>query len=394
MGLGSGSLEELVMVRSFSPLPDPQFWQGRRVLLTGHTGFKGSWLALWLLQLGAEVHGFSLAPDTEPSLWQQLNLVSDQVVSGPGLLRHRLGDVRDAELLAAVVGEVRPEVVLHLAAQPLVRRSYADPLGTWSTNVLGTLHLLEALRCLEHPCAAVMITTDKVYRNQEWQHSYRESDPLGGHDPYSSSKAAAELAIASWRNSFCGPSPHQTPWLALASVRAGNVIGGGDWSEDRLVPDLIRSLLAGVPLPLRSPGSTRPWQHVLEPVCAYLLLAEQLFLHHDPGSSLRNPYADAFNIGPSLASNRSVGELVSLSRRFWPLAEVHGSSPMAADLHEASLLNLCSDLAYHRLGWQPRWDFEVTVQRTMDWYRRQQLEGEAALSLCQEQIAAFTGSSL
>ena len=381
------------MPRSLSPLPSPGFWQGRRVLLTGHTGFKGSWLALWLLQLGAEVYGLALAPDTVPSLWQQLNLSSGLVVPAQHSLHHQLGDLRDAALVSAVVSQVRPEVVLHLAAQPLVRRSYADPLGTWSTNVLGTLHLLEALRCLDHPCAAVMITTDKVYRNQEWQHSYRESDSLGGHDPYSSSKAAAELAIASWRSSFTGLAAHQTPWLALASVRAGNVIGGGDWSEDRLVPDLIRALQAGEPLPLRSPGSTRPWQHVLEPACAYLVLAERLLQHHDPGAPDRNAFAAAFNIGPALASNRSVGELVDLARKHWPEVEAAQPLSQASDLHEASLLNLCSDLAYHRFGWQPRWDFEATVARTIDWYRRQLLEGESALSLCQQQIAAYSAAS-
>jgi CDP-glucose 4,6-dehydratase len=233
--------------------PDRAFWSGRRVLLTGHTGFKGSWLALWLLDLGAKVIG----------LFAQLQL--DQ------RLDHRIGDIRDPSVLSGLVAETRPQVVLHLAAQPLVRRSYAEPAATWATNVMGTIHLLEALRRLEAPCTAVLITTDKVYRNNEWLYGYRENDPLGGHDPYSSSKAAAELAIASWRASFCGNQPHQTPHLRIASARAGNVIGGGDWAADRIVPDAMRALAKHETIGVRNPGATRPWQHVLEPLGGYML---------------------------------------------------------------------------------------------------------------------------
>jgi CDP-glucose 4,6-dehydratase len=225
------------------------------VLLTGHTGFKGSWLALWLLELGAQVTGLALPPDTEPNLFAQLGLERR--------LDHRVGDIRDADRVASLVNEVRPQVVLHLAAQPLVRRSYAEPTATWATNVMGSIHLLEALRRLQEPCTAVLITTDKVYRNNEWLYGYRENDPLGGHDPYSSSKAAAELAIASWRASFCGSLPHQSPHLRIASARAGNVIGGGDWAEDRIVPDVMRALGGGQPIGVRNPVATRPWQHVL-----------------------------------------------------------------------------------------------------------------------------------
>ena len=252
--------------------PDPAFWQGKRVLLTGHTGFKGSWLALWLCELGAQVTGFALAPDTQPSLFDQLGLA--------GRLDHHIGDLRDPAALRELVAASQPEVVLHLAAQPLVRRSYAEPVLTWETNVLGTIHLIEALRPLAHPCAAVLITTDKVYRNNEWLYGYRENDPLGGHDPYSSSKAAAELAISSWRASYCGSLPHQSPHLRLASARAGNVIGGGDWAADRIIPDTVRSLRAGEPITLRNPTATRPWQHVLEPLGGYLALAEALAIEH------------------------------------------------------------------------------------------------------------------
>jgi len=266
--------------------PQRAFWRGRRVLLTGHTGFKGSWLAFWLTELGAQVTGIALPPETEPNLFDQLELAQR--------LEHRLGDLRDPDVLAELVTETQPEVVLHLAAQPLVRRSYVEPASTWATNVMGTIHLLEALRRLETPCAAVLITTDKVYRNNEWLYGYRENDPLGGHDPYSASKAAAEIAIASWRSSFCGPGAHQTPHLRIATARAGNVIGGGDWAADRIVPDAIRALAAGQPIPVRNPLATRPWQHVLDCLAGYLLYAQTL--------EEREIVADALNFGPPLTT--------------------------------------------------------------------------------------------
>jgi CDP-glucose 4,6-dehydratase len=351
--------------------PNSSFWSGRRVLLTGHTGFKGSWLALWLLELGAHVTGLALPPETEPSLFTQLELERS--------LQHHLGDIRDAALLKELVAQTRPELVLHLAAQPLVRRSYAEPAATWATNVMGTIHLLEALRRLEEPCTAVLITTDKVYRNNEWLYGYRENDPLGGHDPYSSSKAAAELAIASWRASFCGSLPHQSPQLRIASARAGNVIGGGDWAADRIVPDAMRALGRGEPIGVRNPAATRPWQHVLEPLGGYLLLAERLSA--DPS------LADAFNFGPQLEANRSVRELVAAALRHWPGSWVDQSDPQAP--HEASLLNLVIDKAHHQLGWAPRWDFTTTVERTVGWYRQVQ-EGQAsALACCLADLEAF-----
>jgi len=284
-----------------------QFWAGRRVLLTGHSGFKGAWLLLWLQELGAQVWGYALPPEPGADLFAAL------ATNRPAGAQwhHRLGDLAEADLLAAVVQECQPQVVLHLAAQPLVRRSYADPLGTWRTNVLGSLQLLEALKTLQQPCALVMVTTDKVYANQEWVYGYRENDRLGGHDPYSASKAAAELAIASWRASFCGSSPHQTPHLAIATARAGNVIGGGDWAADRIVPDAMRALAAGQPIAVRNPAATRPWQHVLEPLGGYLLLAQQLAEAQSSGAD-PNPHAEAFNFGPQLEANRTVRELVRL----------------------------------------------------------------------------------
>lgn len=378
-----------------APLPSPAFWAGRRVLLTGHTGFKGSWLTLWLLRLGAEVHGISLPPDDSVPLWQALQL--ETCPPPTGSLSSAWLDINDSEALAAHVRSIEPELVLHLAAQPLVRRSYLEPALTWRTNVLGTIHLLEALRRLPGPCSLVAITTDKVYANREWEHGYRESDPLGGHDPYSSSKAAAELAIASWRDSFCGSSTHQKPDLAIASMRAGNVIGGGDWSADRIVPDLIRALGSGGSLQLRAPASTRPWQHVLEPLAAYLLLAERLRGHR------LADFTTSFNIGPPLSSNRSVLDLVQTALTSWPGAgqEVVQLDPAAAaSPHEAGLLHLSSDRAQQRLGWRPRWDFDATVAQTMGWYHRHhQLRAAAAASapaiqaLCQEQISLYLEAS-
>ena len=357
--------------------PDPTFWDGRRVLLTGHTGFKGSWLSLWLLSMGARVTGVALEPDPGPSLYAALGLANaDQ----PSRLSDRRADIRDAETLATLVAAADPEVVLHLAAQPLVRRSYLDPLGTWATNVQGSLNLLESLRPLDHPCAVVMVTTDKVYANREWCYGYRESDRLGGHDPYSASKAAAELAIASWRASFSGTAPHQTPHLAIASARAGNVIGGGDWGADRIVPDAMRSCAAGEPLILRNPGATRPWQHVLEPLSGYLQLAEALSA--DPAG-----HADAWNFGPHPESNRPVRDLVEALHLHWPGQWEDQSDPLAP--HEAGLLHLVIDKAQHRLGWLPRWDFATTVARTAGWYRGV-ADGDSALALCQADLDCYT----
>lgn len=351
--------------------PDPAFWRGKRVLLTGHTGFKGSWLAFWLLELGAKVSGLALPPETEPSLFAQLQL--------DRRLDHRLGDIRMAQVVADLVEEVQPQVVLHLAAQPLVRRSYEEPTATWATNVMGTINLLEALRSLQHACTAVFVTTDKVYRNYEWLYGYRENDPLGGHDPYSSSKAAAELAIASWRSSFCGDSPHQRPHLRVCSARAGNVIGGGDWASDRIVPDAMRALGNGLAIGVRNPKATRPWQHVLEPLSGYLRLVEVL--------ATSKEHANAFNFGPQLESNRPVRDLVEEALQHWSGSWNDQSDSQAP--HEAGLLNLVIDRAYHELGWAPRWNFSTTVERTVKWYRRVQ-EGQAsALECCQHDLAAY-----
>lgn len=351
------------------------FWRGRRVWLSGHTGFKGSWLALWLIHWGAIVEGFALDPiEVEPAgvpLYQDLGLSAD-------LDHDERADLADLDLIVARLQAFRPEVVFHLAAQPLVRRSYCEPLLTWQTNVIGTCHVLEALRQLPDPCTAVLITTDKVYDNREWDFGYREQDPLGGHDPYSSSKAATEIAIASWRASFCGSAPHQRPDLRIASARAGNVIGGGDWAADRIVPDAIRALMAGQDIAVRSPRSTRPWQHVLEPLGGYLLLAERL--HGDPS------LASAFNFGPDREANRPVQKLVEGILTHWPGQWRDASDPLAS--HEAGRLDLTTDKAFHQLGWRPRWDFDTTVAETTEWYRRFHA-GESCRQLCLEQIDRY-----
>ena len=357
----------------------PDFWRGCRVLLTGHTGFKGSWLTLWLLSLGAEVWGYSLEPEGSPNLFQALALDQSSFSQSLGSLHHRIGDLRDLSALQQLVAESRPQVVLHLAAQPLVRRGYQQPLLTWSTNVQGSLHLLEALKPLQHPCAVVMVTTDKVYENVEWDHGYRETDPLGGHDPYSASKAAAEIAIASWRSSFCGLDTHQSPNLAIATARAGNVIGGGDWAQDRIVPDAMRALATGQEIPVRNPKATRPWQHVLEPLFGYLMLAERLA--HAPTDC-----STAFNFGPALQSNRSVRELVETALDFW-LGKWKDLTDSSAP-YEASRLHLNIDKAYHHLRWMPRWDFETTVRFTVRWYKAVN-EGAVPLDCCLEDIKAY-----
>jgi len=357
------------------------FWQGKKVFLTGHTGFKGSWLSFWLLNLGAQVRGLSLAP-TEDGLFNQLDLGSQ--------LDNCIGDIRNRELVKEMVTEWQPDIVFHLAAQPLVRRSYIEPVETWDTNVLGTIHVLEALKHLVKPCAAVLITTDKCYENKEWVYGYRENDPLGGYDPYSSSKAAAEIAIASWRNSFFSNS--QIP-IGIASVRAGNVIGGGDMAEDRIVPDAIRSLKKAEPIPVRNPIATRPWQHVLEPLGGYLLLGERIYQQLLTPDWQKDPQQlyGAFNFGPSLASNRTVRDLVECILENWSGSWLDCSDPHA--VHEAKLLNLVTDKAFHRLNWQPVWDFERTVTETVIWYHKasQISLGDSAKfrALTREQIESY-----
>ena len=361
-------------------------YKDKKVLVTGHTGFKGSWLTEWLLMMGAKVTGLALAPATEPALFDQLGLA--------GRCDHRIGDIRERAGVSRIVHEVRPDVVFHLAAQPLVRRSYVQPLDTYETNVMGTANLLDALRDTDWPCAAVMITTDKVYENRECDHAYREGDPLGGYDPYSSSKACAELVIQSYRQSFFNPKEIETkhfPVVAIASARAGNVIGGGDWALDRIVPDCVRSLAKGSVIDVRNPDATRPWQHVLEPLGGYLLLGMKLHeAVSDPGSrgsGLEN-LASAFNFGPTLASNRAVLDLVTEILKHWPGEWKDSSDPRAP--HEAGLLNLAVDKAARVLGWRPCLDFETTVAMTVAWYQNAlRCDAQALRKSTQEQIRNY-----
>ena len=325
-------------------------YSGKKVWLSGHTGFKGGWLAEWLIDLGAEVTGFALAPG-DPGIFNQLGLRSR--------LNHEIGDVRDAEMVARSLRKAAPDFVFHLAAQPLVRRSYEIPVETYAVNVMGTVHILEALRSLTRPCAAVLVTTDKCYENREWLHAYREEDPMGGYDPYSSSKGMAELAIGAYRRSFFQKHP-----VKIASGRAGNVIGGGDWAKDRIVPDCMRALQAGQPVLVRNKIATRPWQHVLEPLSGYLSLGEALSRSTDPDAA---SFASAFNFGPGLKSNRTVADLVVEILKHWPGEWRDQSDPSAP--HEAGRLNLATDKAHHSLGWSPAWDFSTTVAHTVAWYR-------------------------
>lgn len=344
---------------------------GKRVLVTGHTGFKGSWLGEWLLALGADVTGFALPPATTPALFDELGLSAR--------IKDRRGDIRDLAGLRAAVEETRPDFVFHLAAQSLVRLSYAQPVETYATNVMGTVNLLEAVRLAGAACAVVVVTTDKCYENTERVHAYREEEPLGGHDPYSSSKGAVELVVSAYRRSYF--SAADSP-VRLASARAGNVIGGGDWAPDRIVPDCIRSLQRGEAIPVRNRQATRPWQHVLEPLGGYLWLAAQLAAATSPGQ-----LAAAFNFGPAPEATRPVSALVGEVLKHWPGKWEDRSDPRA--VHEAALLSLAIDKAERLLRWKPVWDFATTVARTVEWYRLAATDSAAAPGQTRRQIAAY-----
>jgi CDP-glucose 4,6-dehydratase len=342
-------------------------YRGKRVLVTGHTGFKGSWLAMWLASLGAEVSGISLAPATIPNHWDMLGL------DMPDL---RI-DLRDAAEVARTVRHLQPEIVFHLAAQSLVRPSYSDPLVTWSTNVMGTAHLLEACRHTAGVRAIVVVTSDKCYLNCETPAAYRESDPLGGHDPYSASKAAEELVAASYRQSFF----HQTGSALLATARAGNVIGGGDLSLDRLVPDLIRAVTHGHALEVRSPQAVRPWQHVLESLSGYLLLGQRLFENE-------GPLATAWNFGPAIEDACTVETVLEKLRGHWP--ELVWKPQEGNHPHEAKLLQLDSARAQEVLGWRPVWTLDHALAATARWYRAW-LDGAKVLS--REQLQEYAAAA-
>lgn len=347
-------------------------YEGKTVLVTGHTGFKGSWLSLWLQQMGADVVGYALAPPTNPSLFE---------VARVGECMHSIiADIRDLPTLTAAIAEHRPAIVFHMAAQPLVRLSYEQPVETYATNVMGTVHVLEAIRQTGGVRAVVNITTDKCYENREWVWGYRENEPMGGYDPYSSSKGCSELITAAYRNSFFNPSRHAAHGASLASARAGNVIGGGDWAEDRLVPDVMRAFLAGRPVVIRNPHAVRPWQHVLEPLSGYLLLAERLW--RDGGK-----FAEAWNFGPDDSDAKPVQWVTEKLVAYWG-----GGASWELDKeehpHEAHYLKLDCSKAKARLGWQPRWDLAGALAATCEWYKVHQA-GRDLRQVMSDQIDRF-----
>lgn len=351
-------MESVVIVRDF--------WQNKRVFLTGHTGFKGSWLALWLHSLGARVYGYALRPDTTPALFEVANI--EALLSG-----HTLADIRDYTILSHSIADAQPDIVFHLAAQPLVRRSYIDPIETYSTNVMGTVNLLEAIRQSATAKAVVNITTDKCYENKEWLWAYRENEPMGGHDPYSSSKGCAELITASYRNSF-----YENAGIGLASARAGNVIGGGDWSVDRLIPDILRAIDAQECLRIRSPHAIRPWQHVLEPLKGYLLLAQALY--EDPKT-----YASAWNFGPHEQDAKEVSWIVNKLATYLP--ETRWQIDPNPQPHEANLLKLDSSKAQYHLKWQPAWNLDMSLKKIAEWHLAWHAQQDMQ-AVCLAQIAS------
>ena len=344
------------------------FYRGKRILVTGHTGFKGGWLCLWLKLLEARVWGLSLPPPTNPNFYE---VIKPLVFAGD-----IQGDIRNLDLVAGAIQEAQPDLVFHLAAQPLVRLSYAEPLQTFQTNALGAANLLEAVRRAELPCTLVIITSDKCYENREWELAYREDDPMGGHDVYSMSKGVAELLCQAWNKSFFLPNAKLGP---LATARAGNVIGGGDYAQDRLLPDCVRALMEKKPILVRNPRAVRPWQHVLECSSGYLWLGARLSV-----AGKHSPLAGAFNFGPGPAARHTVSEVVQEVLKHWPGQWVDGSDP--SQPHEARLLTLAIDKASALLGWRPVWTFQEAIRHTTAWYKGRHAAGHpdlAALALRQ-----------
>lgn len=367
-------MESLVKAPSVRPFAGA--FHGKRVLVTGHTGFKGSWLCEWLLALGAEVTGLALPPPTEPALFDQLGLSRR--------LSDRRGDIRDLATVRAAVEAARPDFLFHLAAQPLVRQSYAQPVETYATNIMGTVHVLEAVRLAGIRCAVVAVTTDKCYENTERVHAYREEEPMGGYDPYSSSKGASELVISAYRRSYFS-SPDSS--VRLASARAGNVIGGGDWALDRIVPDCVRSLQRSAAIPVRNRLATRPWQHVLEPLGGYLWLAAQL----SAATQRLGELSGAFNFGPAPEANRPVAALVEEILKHWPGRWEDRTDPRA--VHEATLLNLDIGKAGRVLAWRPVWNFTATIAQTTEWYRAVWAKPAVVADLTRRQIAGYEAAA-
>lgn len=342
-------MEDMV---SFLPTFSPNFWRGKRVFMTGHTGFKGSWLSLWLQMWGAKLTGYALKPPTEPSLFEVA-----QVEKG---MKSVIGDIRDLDKLQTAILEANPEIIIHMAAQPLVRYSYLNPVETFSTNIMGTVHVLEAARSLKQLKVILSVTSDKCYENKERQAGYTEDETLGGYDPYSNSKACAELVTSSYRNSFFNPEQYVKHGVGVASARAGNVIGGGDWAGDRLIPDIFRSVQKNEKVKIRSPRSTRPWQHVLEPLGGYLQLCEAVY---QKGPAL----SEAFNFGPKEEDVKEVEWIVKEILRLNPKAPGYEIEGNQQNFHEAGYLKLVCEKAEKRLGWRPRWDLTKTLEKITEW---------------------------
>jgi CDP-glucose 4,6-dehydratase len=352
------------------------FWKDKRVFLTGHTGFKGSWLSIWLHAMGAKVTGFALQPQTNPSLFEAARV--DELVDSI------IGDIRDAEALGKAMQQSNPEIVIHMAAQPLVRESYRNPVETYSTNVMGTVHLFESVRKCSSVKAVINVTTDKCYENQEWVWGYRENEPMGGYDPYSNSKACSELVTSSYRSSFFNPVEYAQHGVAVASARAGNVIGGGDWAKDRLIPDCIQSLVNHEPIIIRNPHAIRPWQHVLEPLSGYLLLAEKLY---NDGTH----YAEAWNFGPNDDDAKPVEWIVKKMIQNWDGQASYqvdgGNHP-----HEAGYLKLDCSKAKMKLGWQPRWNIGTAIEKIVEWVGSYE-NGDNVRNVCQKQLQDYLSST-
>jgi CDP-glucose 4,6-dehydratase len=357
-----------VELKSMSVNPD--FWRGKRVFLTGHTGFKGSWLSLWLQSMGAQLHGLALTPPTMPNLFTEAGVESGMVST--------LGDIRDYETVRTAMTGFQPEIVIHMAAQPLVRLSYSEPVATYATNVMGTVHVLEAARSVGSVRAIVNVTTDKCYENKEWVWGYREDEPMGGYDPYSNSKGCSELVTSAYRRSF-----FQQTGVALASGRAGNVIGGGDWAADRLVPDILKACERGEPVVIRNPRATRPWQHVLEPLSGYLTLAERLYTDGQE-------YAEGWNFGPNDDDARPVQWIVEHLVANWG-RNASWQLDGGTHPHEANYLKLDISKANARLGWRPRWDLATTLHHITTWHQAW-LAHENVQQLCLQQIQQYTSA--
>tara|TARA_Y100000589_G_scaffold329052_3_gene374638 strand:- start:15 stop:1118 length:1104 start_codon:yes stop_codon:yes gene_type:complete len=336
-------------------LMEKNFWKNKKVLITGHTGFKGTWLTLLLQKMGADICGYSLDPEPSPNLFRDIYGSSNNNILD---LRE---DILDKSVLKNKVKEFEPELVFHLAAQPLVRESYKYPSKTWETNLIGTLNLLQSLKDSKNKCSIIIITTDKVYKNKEWLYGYKENDELGGHDPYSASKACTEIMVDSWRNSFCGSGIFQTENLRIATARAGNVIGGGDWAKDRIIPDFIKAVMQNKPINIRNPYSRRPWQHVLEPLRGYLMLAKKI---HEQN---KTTFDTAYNFGPDFTSNKTVLELVEEINKIWRCDLVYNQNP--TELHESKKLSLNIEKSFLELSWSPILDFQETITKTINWYK-------------------------